>query len=93
MACVVCKTFQILAKNGVLTISLMVFTSLDVCLWSRTYDGDLHSSQCCDLLVTWLFDPQHFLSMLFTSSPFSDVNCDDVFGSPSSSIGSFFLLH
>jgi hypothetical protein len=31
--------------------------------------------------------------MLFTSSPFSDVNCDDVFGSPSSSIGSFFLLH
>lgn len=26
---------------------------LYVCLWSWTYDGDPHSSQCHDLIVTW----------------------------------------
>ncbi len=36
-------------------------------------------------IVTWLFDPQHSLFVFSKSFPSSYVNCNGVFGSPSSS--------
>ncbi len=68
------------------TYSFSVGPHLYVCLWSHTYDGDPHSfSWCHDLIVTWLLDPQHYLSMLSKFFPSSYANCNGVFGSLSSS--------
>jgi hypothetical protein len=44
---------------------------------------------CCNSILTWLFDPQHYLFVLFWSSPSSDVDWDGVLGSFSSPLGFF----
>jgi hypothetical protein len=61
------------------TYSFFYGFHLYVCIWSQTYDGDLHySSWHHDSIVTWLFDPQHYLSMLSMSFPSSYANCNHV---------------
>jgi hypothetical protein len=79
--------FQIFTKNGILTILLAIFIYMCACDHGHMMVTP-HSSQCHDLIVTWLLDPQYYSSMLSeSSSPFSNPNCDSVFGASSSSIG------
>jgi hypothetical protein len=52
-------------------------------LW--TYDGETPSSPFHESIVNWLHDTQDLLFLHFVYFPSSNVDCDGVFGSSSSS--------